>query len=215
MSLSSHKVGNVRLSSSVTVSQYREMESSKDRVGLANFVEQRLLERYVLPVTQTCRKIGFLMVAASCLLIETLESFYRGWESTNKSLKPDDIDAACRPADLKKNLSKSEVAFCYFFQRFPKFSGLRPVAQSFYKGVRCGILHQGETTDGWRVLRKGPMFEPKGHTLNATRFLNEVAAAVKEYAKCLRSAEWESGLWANFKDKMDATIKHCDRASTV
>ncbi len=86
MSISSNKIGQVRLSSSVTVSQYREMESSKDRAGLADFIEHRLLERYVLPVTQTCQKNGFLMVAASCLLIETLESFYRGWESTEKSI---------------------------------------------------------------------------------------------------------------------------------
>src|SRR5713101_2113803 len=117
MSMSSNKVGDARLSSSVTISQYRAMECSEDRVGLADFIEQRLLERYVLPVTHTCHKNGFLMVAASCLLIETLESFYRGWESTHKSMKPANIEAACRPADLKRNPSKSEVAFCYFFQR--------------------------------------------------------------------------------------------------
>jgi hypothetical protein len=212
MPMSSDKVGAVRLSSSVTVSQYRKMESSKNRTGLADFIEERLLERYVLPVTKTCHKNGFLMVAASCLLIETLESFYRGWESTHKSIKSDDIEDACRPAGPKANPSKSEVAFCYFFQRFPEFSGLRPVARSFYRDVRCGILHQGETTGGWRVLRKGPMFEPEGPTVNASRFLNEVAAAVREYAKCLRSSDWESGLWANFKHKMDATIKHCGPA---
>lgn len=53
---SSHNVGNVRLSSSVTISQYRDMESSKDRAGPADFIEQRLLERYVLPVKQTRHK---------------------------------------------------------------------------------------------------------------------------------------------------------------
>jgi hypothetical protein len=212
MPMSSQKLGKVRLSSSVTVSQYRAMESSEDRVGLGDFIEQRLLERYVLPVTHTCQKNGFLMVAASCLLIETLESFYRGRESTHKSIKPADIDAACRPSDPKRGSSKSEVAFCYFFQRFPRFSAFRPVARSFYTDVRCGILHQGETTGGWRVIRKGPMFEPDSRTLNATRFLNGVAAAVQEYARCLRSADWESGLWANFKGKMNATINHCNPA---
>src|SRR5713101_2867449 len=90
-----------------------------------------------------------------------------------------------------------------FLSALSKFSGLRPVARSFYKDVRCGILHQGETRGGWRVLRRGPMFEPEGPTLNAARFLNEVAGAVKEYARCLRSAQWESDLWANFKNKMD------------
>jgi hypothetical protein len=167
MSMSSNKVGNVQLSSSVTVSQYRGMESSLDRAGLADFIEQRLLERCVLPVTKTCHKNGFLMVAASCLLIETLESFYRGWESTRERIKSDDSEAACRPANPKRSSSKSEVAFCYFFQRFPKFSGLCPLAWSFYTNVRCGILHQGETTGGWRVLRKGPMFEPGGPAINA------------------------------------------------
>jgi hypothetical protein len=53
MPMSSQMVGNIRLSSSVTVSQYRAMESSKDRARLADFIEERLLERYVLPVTHT------------------------------------------------------------------------------------------------------------------------------------------------------------------
>jgi hypothetical protein len=208
----SQRLGNIRLSSSVTVSQYWVMESSKDRAGLADFIEQRLLGRYVLPVANTCHKNGFLMVAASCLLIETLESFYRGWESTHESIKRADIEVACRPEDLKRSPSKSEVAFCCFFQRFSRFSALRPEARLFYKDVRCGILHQGETTGGWRVIRNGPIFEPDGRVLNATRFLAEVAAAVREYASCLRNADWNSELWANFKHKMNATIKHCKPA---
>jgi hypothetical protein len=203
----------VRLSSSVTVARYSAMESSRDREGLADFIEERLLERYVLPVTQTCHKNGFIMIAASWLLIETLESFYRGWEDTSKRMKRDDIDPNCRPIDTKSDrISRSQVAFCYFFGRFTKFSDLHPLAGSIYTCVRCGILHQGETKGGWRVLRKGPMFEPASLTLNATKFLNQVADCVTRYANCLRGAEWESDRWRNFIGKMAAIIRHCDPA---
>jgi len=142
-------INSVRLSSSVTVERYRAMELAEDRNGLARFIHERLVERYALPLSLSCRKNGFSMMAASCLLIETLESFYRGWGDTSNRMKPSDIDPTCRPVDPKRTtVSMSEVAFCYFFQRFSRFASLQPFAQPFYVNVRCGILHQGETAGG-------------------------------------------------------------------
>jgi len=108
-------INSVRLSSSVTVERYRAMELAEDRNGLARFIHERLVERYALPLSLSCRKNGFSMMAASCLLIETLESFYRGWGDTSNRMKPSDIDPTCRPVDPKRTtVSMSEVAFCYF-----------------------------------------------------------------------------------------------------
>src|SRR5262249_16045453 len=129
-------VDDVRLSSSVTVTKYQTMESAKDRDGLASFIQERLLERYVLPLSSSSHKHGFSMMAASCLLIETLESFYRGWEDTSDGLGCNNIDPVCQPIDTTRTtISASEVAFCYFFQRFSAFSSFQSMAESFYKNV--------------------------------------------------------------------------------
>ncbi len=62
-------INSVRLSSSVTVERYRAMELAEDRNGLARFIHERLVERYALPLSLSCRKNGFSMMAASCLVL--------------------------------------------------------------------------------------------------------------------------------------------------
>ena len=87
----------IRLSSTVTVKRYREIERAKDRAALANFIYERLSERYIQPVT-SAHKNGFAMMACASLLIETLESFYSGWKSTEqKGDEQEGIRAVLRP----------------------------------------------------------------------------------------------------------------------
>ncbi len=210
---SQSELDKVRLSSSVTVRRYREMESKQDRIGLADFIQERLLERYITPLEAVPikKKNGFLMMASACLLIETLESFYRGWPSSHESLKPSQIDNPCKPADPKKtNSSKSEVAFCYFFHREPAFAPFRSVASDFYKCVRCGILHQGETSGGWQIRRDGMLFDGRGpnQRVNATKFLAELHLALASYGKKLWEADWNEEIWSLFRTKMDSIIVH-------
>ena len=70
-----------RLSKSTTRTRYREMETAKNRTGIADFIRERLTERFIDPVDSTPReqKHGFTTMALSCLLVETLESFWHGW----------------------------------------------------------------------------------------------------------------------------------------
>src|SRR5271167_928447 len=101
LSASQAELDKIQLSSRVTVRQYRLMENKKGRIGLAEFIEERLLERYITPLEEVPReqKNGFLMMASACLLIETLEAFYRGWPSTHETVKPSQIDSPCRSVD--------------------------------------------------------------------------------------------------------------------
>jgi hypothetical protein len=205
-------LNKVELSSSVTVGKYREMEGKKDLNGLADFIGERLSERYIGPLQTSSEKHGFLMMAAVCLLTETLESFYQGWPTTDKGIPRKDIQDPCKPTDPKRTtVSSSEVAFCYFFQRELAFSPLRSYSQDFYVHVRCGILHQGETTGGWRIWREGALFDDKDLTVNADTFLAEVKKAVQTYTDKLRNAAWNDDLSNNFRNKMDAIIDHCKR----
>jgi len=188
------------------------MEGKKDLNGLADFIGERLSERYIGPLQTSSEKHGFLMMAAVCLLTETLESFYQGWPTTDKGIPRKDIQDPCKPTDPKRTtVSSSEVAFCYFFQRELAFSPLRSYSQDFYVHVRCGILHQGETTGGWRIWREGALFDDKDLTVNADKFLAEVKKAVQTYADKLRNAAWNDDLSSSCCNKMDAIIEHCKR----
>lgn len=187
------KMEDTLLSSSVSVAHYYKLEKNKDREKIANFILGRFSERYITPLR--CKpsiKHGFSTMAISCLMIEVLESFYQGWGNTK---------------------NKSSKAFSSFFNRclrreselgiFDKY------ADEFYKSVRCGILHQAETTNGWRIHRKGVLFEPDTKTVNATRFHNELENYLHSYCEELKRLEWNDKVWQNLRNKMQFVIKNC------
>lgn len=181
-------------SSHVTVEDYERWrdEGDQGKGNLCVFIHERLHERYIDPA-ESMRpegKNGFAIMALCCLLIETLESFYRGWAKS----------------------PNSGLAFCSFFDRhvglLPGFKGH---AQSFYVNVRCGILHQGETMHSWTITRKNgaPIFDTATLTIHAVKFNHAMSAAVSQYSKMLQAAPLSDELWTNFKKKMNSTIKYC------
>jgi hypothetical protein len=133
------------------------------------------------------RKNGFAMMALSCLMIESLESFHRGWRTTKVS---------------------GAEAFDSFFSRYPEFSVFTLVAADFYRNIRCGILHQGETTGGWRVRRDGPLYQRTTKTVNAVKFLRAVESPLNQYCARLAIEPWESSLWRLCRKKLDAVCRN-------
>lgn len=183
-SLPASNASTVWLSKSVSVQRYRELERRRNKQALSEFVKNRFSERYIAPLdVHRDKKSGFTIMAVACLMIETLESFYRGWPRTD---------------------GRSELAFCSFFSRWPQFAALRQHSNGFYKHVRCGVLHQAETTGGWRIWRRGPLFDERTTTINATIFLRALEAVLDAYAMKLRTEPWESDTWKCFRKKMTA-----------
>jgi hypothetical protein len=182
----------IRLSSNTTIKKYRKMEESEDKDGLAKFIYERLSERYIKPVASG-EKNGFAIMACACLLVETMESFQKGWKTTNKK-------------------GRGKRAFRQFIQRWPRFSPLVGYEAGFYENVRCGILHQGETRAGWRVTRNSscPVFAKGGLVINATKFLNRLDHSLRDYAAELKKAEWNQIVWRNFRQKMDSIVANCE-----
>ena len=171
------------LSSTVSRGQYLALEFQQDKTELANFLKQRFSERYILPFERNEKKNGFIMMASACLMIESLESFWNGWiKSPNSAL-----------------------SFCQFFDRVERFAVFRGHSNSFYVNVRCGIMHQGETTGGWHIRRDLPsLFNPDTLTLDATRFLAALDGYISDYSKALAVAKWNEQIWKNFRRKMKA-----------
>ena len=169
------------LSSSIVVNRYLEMEKEKDTEGIATFVYERFYERYIKPFNCKEHKNGFIMMASACLMIEALESFWQGRDKSQGSSR----------------------CFGLFFDRNDRFSSFRGFSQEFYSHVRCGIMHQGETTGGWRIRRDlCVLFDSTNKTINATRFLKEMEDSLSEYCASLKKAAWDSEQWKNLRKKM-------------
>ncbi|MFZ2541918.1 MAG: hypothetical protein WAW75_09135 [Gallionella sp.] len=169
------------LSSSTSVSQYLEMEKTRNQEEISKFIYERFHERYIKPFDKNPNTNGFIMMASACLMIESLESFWQGWSKS----------------------PHSALAFCQFFDRNSRFLPLRGYAQEFYAHVRCGIMHQGETTGGWHIRRDiKVLFDSHTKTIDAKVFLSEMDGTLKDYCTELKTTSWESGLWKNFRKKL-------------
>lgn len=179
----------------VTVQDYEKLVRKQDRKEIAKVIYQRFYGRYIKPFLfedahgQYARefKHGFSVMANSCLLIETLEAFCQGWEDTR---------------------NRSEFAFKSFFQRVKRFSKFKNYAIQFYKNVRCGILHQAETTGGWKIRRDGDFFGEKTLTINATQFLDTLLQCLDDYRSELENSNWDSERWDNLRRKMRSIIRN-------
>lgn len=167
-------------------------QRSQQRDGIADRIEQRLLERYILPLESVPKesKNGFTMMAVCSLLIETYMCFRRG-------------------RDDSRNCGGE--LFEIFFLTEPQFTEMRNHGRAFYANVRCGLLHQAETKAGWKILRTGVLFRDEaGHkTINATRFLNRMRMTLRAYANELKNSDLNSELWRNAIRKLDHIVDNC------
>src|SRR5713101_3769835 len=164
----------------VTVGDYMawQTEGEQGKHKIAEFFQERLSERYIEPVLalNADEKNGFAIMALSCLLIETYETFRQGWQSSD---------------------GKSKKAFGYFFDREDLFRDFKGHAEAFWKNVRCGILHQGETTGGWRITRENgePLFDSGTRTVHATKFHALMAKVIDNYRAALKTSSVGTDIW--------------------
>jgi hypothetical protein len=126
------------------------------------YFHARLSYRYFKPITTllhsgTKAGEGFSIVAIQCSLIEFLESTIQGKSYLH-----------CRKGDPplgKHEYKLSGGIFESFLVNRPPFNReFNPVlAHDFYENVRCGVLHEARTKNGWAILAKsksGRVIEP-------------------------------------------------------
>jgi len=176
----------------VTVSEYQKLILNKDKDALAKFIFERLSSRYINPFEEHGstykQKNGFSMMANYCLLIETLQSFKNGWGDSNR---------------------KSNKAFKQFFTDNSDFEELNNKGAEIYDHIRCGILHQGETTGGWKITRIGcTLVDKENRVIDAYLFGKKLKSNLNAYKKCLVDNEWDSKEWNNFRTKMSKIINN-------
>jgi hypothetical protein len=151
-------------------------------------LHQRLRERFFLPVrqlrrrdseTQPTMRPGFAILALDCLLIETLVSFRAG-------------------TPLRTGQSgRAFVDFLKGSRHFKKYFGNDDMASEFYRDVRNGLLHDGETRKDWKI-RENTKFlldcDAGSRVINRTLFHGGVLCEYRQYFKDLRRAEERANL---------------------
>jgi hypothetical protein len=146
--------------SRITVGQVKGWIAGSDRDAIANFLADRFTEGYFTSLDGKSTS-GFLLMGVSCLVIEALESYRQGWQSSERL---------------------GEKPFIDFFRRPTALNGFSPVGGAFYKHVRCGILHQGETTGGWTITQETaePLLDQPNKRVNAGKFQAALAQVLRD-----------------------------------
>jgi hypothetical protein len=135
------------------------------------------------------RYAGFAILALDCLLIETIEAFRRGKRARN----PGESRTACI-----RLLTSSE-----HFRQF--FDDAR--ASDFFGRVRNGLLHDGETRDGWLVKSADRYslvhdLDRRYVVVNRNKFHSALEAEFRDYLTCLSVPE-NTGLRLNLARALD------------
>jgi len=123
--------------------------------AFTDFFETRLNLRYLHPIkvlqdNGTFQGEGFSIVAIQCSLIEFLESTSQG--TNYRYLRRGETLA---PFEY----TSSQDVFVAFLRNRTPFSATfnDESAKDFYISVRCGLLHEARTKNGWRIWAKGPI----------------------------------------------------------
>ena len=190
------------LAKGITVDNIYALIKGNERKKVSKFVYDRFHRRYLMPFEKVSPEFnsGFAQMAACCLMIEAMESFWHGWNDTTKDAK--------KPDGSRKY--GSEI-FEDFFVRYEDFKVFRGWGAKFYSSIRCGILHQAEVQNGWIIMREGTLFDEPSRTINSTIFRLRMKKCLNKYREELESTGDNSDLWKNFKIKMAHVIENCSK----
>jgi len=124
-------------------------DTSTWETAFEEYFRPRLALRYLDPIqllqdNGRCEGEGFSIAAIQCTLIEFLESARQGLKyrylGNGKKLGPNEYSFS----------KKIFVAFLCDRQPFSKVFD-KASAADFYAGVRCGLLHEAQTRNGWKI----------------------------------------------------------------
>lgn len=208
----------VRLAFNWPKTRVQECLDKSLRHEIVRFLDERHTERFFAPIR--CLRqaqagssgYGFAIMALCSLLIETIECYRRGLPSSMESdlgpLKTTPAYASA-PAEYKLHtltFPGSRKIFMNFFSRdqhqifFPGVDG-----KDFYEKIRCGLLHQAQTKDAWRIVRTGRFWESDPvKQINRDEFSERLEGCFKAYLRELENEpNWDSvNLWIPARRKI-------------
>ncbi|MEC4724277.1 hypothetical protein HWQ46_01780 [Shewanella sp. D64] len=180
----------VELSSAVFSSDIAKFQKNGDKNSIVELVRQRFQERFFEPFKSNEAKHGFSMMAVSCLMIEALLSMQQGLNKSTDAKRAD-----------KSTKSGTEL-FSEFFSSSKYLTDFAMLGDEFYPHIRNGILHQAETTGGWRIRRSGNIVCSETKIINATKFMKALESELEHYLVTLKNKELSDPLWVNLMKKI-------------
>jgi hypothetical protein len=175
------------------VSDWRDALRSDNWATMVAIFRDRLNSRFLQPIKliEKDSKIGefagFSIMALDCLLVETLNQFYQGWDET--------------PRNHQKE-------FWNFFRKseYFKLSFTRRSSDIFYNHVRCGLLHQAQTKKGTLIRADQDRMvspAPGGIIVDRIRFHDALKKEISTYSRKLEEGLVNNAdLRLNFIKKM-------------
>jgi hypothetical protein len=192
---------NIKIAGELTIGDWLQLkESLEPEFGndkLWNdayaFFEDRITSRYLKPIEAIEKGCeiegeGFAISAIICSLIEALETFRLGKIYKRASTG--------NPLDETKFYFKSQYIFEDFLKNrepFKEHFAVDGLATDFYENVRCALLHEAATRNGWKIRINTKVLVEKcneSHILNRTIFVEDIKHYMCHYkAELLGSVE--------------------------
>jgi hypothetical protein len=154
-------VGDTHIAGSLTTDDWKAFKptlTANDKPqwekAFADYFHTRLHLRYLDPIkvlqeNGTFQGEGFSIAAIQCSIVEFLESTVQG--KSYRFLRKG--DPALGPYEYS---SSSDIFISFLLHRTPfdKDFSDEQTARDFYAGVRCGLLHEARTKNGWTIWAK-------------------------------------------------------------
>lgn len=148
------------------------------------FFEKRIISRYLKPIEaieKNCKNEGegFAIAAIICSLIEALETFRLGkvYKRAPKGKPPDETKYYFKSKPIFEDFLKNHEPFKAYF-------AVDGLATDFYENVRCALLHEAATRNGWiiRINTKVLLEKRNGsHILNRAIFVKDIKQYMCNY----------------------------------
>jgi hypothetical protein len=155
-----------------------------------NFFEERIKTRYLNPIKAILDMDlktgeGFAVVNLQCSLIETIECFINGWKFSSNPYGwfKNEIEP------LNKQRLNNKYIFQIFFEKREPFNNLHVDGSDFFESVRCALLHETQTKNGWKILTKKEGKSIENKTIYRNDFQNDIENLIQKYKKAILKGE--------------------------
>lgn len=191
------------------------------------FFEERIRTRYLNPINAILDMDlktgeGFAVVNLQCSLIETIESFINGWIYNAEKDKSKQIIAnrwynkkievnnlvQIDKLDQDKSLKNVDIFISFFNKRDP-FKDLLIKGDDFFWNIRCALLHETQTKNGWKIWADGPDKSIDNKIIYRNNLQKDIETVIENYKKSVLENDNKTTieLRENFKAKFNHICK--------
>jgi len=184
---------------------------SAEKALLVQFLKRRYEDRFIHPI-QTLRSApknshgcAFAVMALCSMLIETMQCYRQGFPTTHQP----EFDQLKKSINVPQEYYLAEVeAGLQVFKDFFSLPAHRVLfcgvdGEIFYKDLRNGIVHQGQTKGGWKIEKgQTQLWNDQERIVDPDQFASALESAFNRYIDELSKAKWEDKVWKRARRKI-------------